>query len=58
MGAFIVIGILINFAIAVLIARWVFKVNKIVDLLETISRKLDRLPSDQSKRWEPPKADD
>jgi hypothetical protein len=33
----------INFALVVFIARWIFKVNKIVGLLEEISRKMNGL---------------
>jgi hypothetical protein len=40
----ITLGLIINFSLAVMIARWIFRVNKIVNLLEEISGKINDLP--------------
>ncbi len=35
---------IVIFAIQVLVTRWIFKVNRVIGLLEEISEKMDALP--------------
>ncbi|MGE4489878.1 MAG: hypothetical protein AB7E95_10090 [Kiritimatiellales bacterium] len=44
----------IAFIIGVLITRWIFRVNRVVALLEEISEKLDDLPEELRPPKQPP----
>jgi len=56
MAIAVLIWLMVNFAIIVVIARWIFKVNKTVELLEEISAKATVIIQNQhsDRKQEPP----
>ena len=45
----ILLGLIIIIGIPVAISRWIFRINDIVALLESIDRKLDNLTKDDPR---------
>lgn len=43
--AFLIIGLIILFLVCIVVFRWIFRINRIVSLLESIARNVSNIPA-------------